>query len=139
MFERSVLPGGHHDLFADPVHVVGHDVAEVHRGRFTVAQAAAAHQVDDQHERVVAGGTYPAQLLRGGDDGARGVVLRRLDPGHGVLRVDAETLSIEGDRAQFVEGVGLGGQTDPLRSMVRINPSTTLWSTEFIRRLPSAG
>ncbi|MER5575613.1 hypothetical protein [Streptomyces massasporeus] len=64
VLEPLVLAGGPVDLLGDAVDVVGDDVVEVDRERLAVAHAAAAHQVGDQQETVVAGGAYLPQLLR---------------------------------------------------------------------------
>ncbi|WP_327393456.1 hypothetical protein OG533_36545 [Streptomyces sp. NBC_01186] len=63
VLEPLVLAGRPVDLLGDAVDIVGDDVVEVHRERLTVAHAAPAHQIGDQQEAVVAGGTHLLQLL----------------------------------------------------------------------------
>ncbi|MFI8451549.1 hypothetical protein [Streptomyces erythrochromogenes] len=98
------------DLFGDPVDVAGDEVVDVDGEGLAVAHAAAAHEVGDEEEPVVAGGAYVAELGGRGDDRALGVVLRGLDPQDGVLGVDAEAVRVQEDGLHLVEGVGLGGQ-----------------------------
>ncbi|MEU5446161.1 hypothetical protein [Streptomyces griseofuscus] len=117
MFERAVLTSGHDDLLGDAIHVVSRDVVDVHGRRLAVTEATAAHQVDDQHERVITCGAYSTKLFGRRNNGALGVVLWRLDAGHRVVVEDTESMCIEKDRARM----------------------TTLSSKKFIRRLASAG
>jgi hypothetical protein len=62
VFQSGVGVGDLVDLFVDAVSVVGDDVVQVDRRCFAVAQAAAAHQVSDQTEGVVARATEAAEL-----------------------------------------------------------------------------
>ncbi|MFD9783399.1 hypothetical protein ACFWYX_05500 [[Kitasatospora] papulosa] len=111
VLQRAVLPCRHDDLLLDAVDVIRDEVVEVDGCGFTIAESAAAHQVDDQLERVVSGFTQGSELGQGRDDCAGRIVLRRLDAGEWALCVEAELMRIQEYRPQLVEGVGLSGQT----------------------------
>lgn len=127
------------DLLPHPVHVLRHDVVDVHRPRLAVAQTAPRHHRDLQCEILIGDRQCLLHVTEGWNGHLLAHVFRLLDPLHRIVRHGSLVVRVPQDGLENPEDVHLVPRPTPSFSISSRKRSTTVGVTEFSFRAPRRG